>query len=135
MVRKTSRATYRFKHRMISGLDSPSFVAGDGCIDDIGDGIVLALMFVVVAVLAIFVVIPVIVAVLDLLIVLAVAGLGCVGRVLLRRPWVIEATDGHRRYRWRTVGWRASKCKIDEIAGELAVGLPVSGELVSPRPE
>jgi hypothetical protein len=109
-------------------------VAGDGCIGDIGDGIVIALMFIVVAVLAIFVVVPAIVAVLDLLIVLAVAGLGSVGRVLLRRPWVIEATDGHLRYRWRTIGWRASRRKIDDVASEFAVGLPMSGEPVLPRP-
>lgn len=125
----TGRFRRRFSKVSRRGRDVVD-VAGDGCVGDIGDGFAVAVVIVVIAAVAIFFVIPAVVAIVDLLIVLAVAVVGVLGRVLLRRPWVIEATDGHLRYRWRAVGWRASRRTIDEIAGELAVGLPLSGEPV-----
>jgi hypothetical protein len=105
-------------------------VAGDGCAVDIGDGLVGVLALLVVAAVAIFVVVPLVVAVIDLMVVLVLAGLGVASRVLFRRPWVIEATDGQLRYRWRVVGWGPSRRRIAEIAGELSVGARPSGDEV-----
>jgi hypothetical protein len=84
-------------------------------------GLVIAAVIVVV-VLA-FVVVPLLVALLDLLVVVVVSLAGLAGRVMFRRPWVVEAADsnGHR-YTWRIVGRRESRAAVDAIAAAFAHG-------------
>jgi hypothetical protein len=101
-------------------------------------GLVIAAVIVVV-VLA-FVVVPLVVTLLDLLVVVLISLVGLVGRVMFRRPWVVEAvdSDGHR-YTWRIVGRQASRAAVGAIAGAFAHGQeppPAAGAVpwVTPGP-
>ena len=52
-------------------------------------------------------------------------------KLLLRRPWRVEAaTDGppKERMTWKVPGWRASGARVREIADALARDAPVPGE-------
>lgn len=97
--------------------------ADAGCLDVIGEGVVAAIAILLVVLLAIFVVVPLLVAVVDVAIVVLLALLSLVGRVLLRRPWTVEARspDGPRLL-WRVVGWRASGEQVANVAQLLASG-------------
>ena len=51
--------------------------------------------------------------------------------LLALKPWAVEATTAGppAEYRkWRVRGWRASKRAIEEVAGELAAGVPAEPE-------
>ncbi len=82
--------------------------AEPGWVDVVGEGIVTGILFIVATLLIIFVGLPLLIAVVDLAIVLVVAVVGLLARVVLRRPWTIEArvSDG-TTLRWRVTGWRA----------------------------
>ena len=88
-----------------------------GCGELLGEGIAAALVVIAVALLLFFVAVPLLVAVVDVLILVLLAFLGALARVLLRRPWTVEAAadDGTVR-RWRVVGWRASGERCAQIA-------------------
>jgi hypothetical protein len=63
----------------------------------------------------------------ELIIVGVLLAAGLVGRVVLRRPWVIEATSvdsatSGRQLEWRVSGWRKSSELIDKVASDLAAG-------------
>jgi hypothetical protein len=108
-----------------SALDLASGLDGLGPITVVVGIIALA------ALLAFFV-LPLAVLLLEVLAFLALAGAGVLGRVLLRRPWRIEARDGDgREQTWAVAGWRDSRDAIEEIAAALAAGrgvdLPSSG--------
>lgn len=104
--------------------------AGDGCLD-VGDGIVAALLLLVIAGVVIFVILPALVAIVDVtvLVVLAIGGL--IARVCFRRPWLIDARDGTGRVlRWRVVGWKASAKRVEDIRHLLAAGtVPADAEV------
>jgi hypothetical protein len=39
----------------------------------------------------------------------AIAGVGLIGRIVFRRPWTVEArADDGTMLRWQVIGWRAS---------------------------
>ena len=62
----------------------------------------------------------------------ALVGLGLLGRVLLRRPWTVEARQlgDARVYEWKAQGWRASEELCHSVAQQLeATGLPAGGAL------
>jgi hypothetical protein len=62
----------------------------------------LAAVFVVLAIVA-----PLIGVVVDLVLAILLTALGVAGRLLLRRPWSVEAvSDTGERHRWQVVGWR-----------------------------
>jgi hypothetical protein len=122
----------RFRRRFRQGADAASNAGdvGDGCLGDLGDGIAVAIVVIVVVLVVLFVAIPIIVAIVDLLIVLLLAALGVAGRVLLRRPWLVEASAaGGLSLEYRVVGFRASAQKRDDLANLLTVGatLPPTG--------
>lgn len=106
----------------------------DGCMSFDVDAVVVVLLVLVGLLLLIFVVIPLLVVIVDLVILLLAALLGLVARVVLRRPWVLEAAsaDG-QRHQWRVVGWRHSGEQCRHIAQMLAAGivpppdLPIDG--------
>jgi hypothetical protein len=85
-----------------------------------------------------FVVVPLLVALLDLLVVVLVSLVGLVGRLMFRRPWVVEAADSDgRRHTWRVVGRRESRAAVDAIAGAFAHGhvpAPAAGSVPWPPP-
>ena len=66
---------------------------------------------------------PLILALVDLVVVVALVVGGVVARVLFRRPWTVEASDGAGAQIVRgVVGWAASGRVRDEMAAELAHG-------------
>ncbi|MDY7103260.1 MAG: hypothetical protein S0880_18920 [Actinomycetota bacterium] len=97
-----------------------------GCLSLLGDAIGL----VVIAGLAVLLVVPLLLAVVDILVLAALAVAGAATRILLRRPWTVEATaDDGTRVRWRIVGWRASRDHCDDVARTIGLGeVPPDGE-------
>lgn len=94
---------------------------------DVGDAIiVLAVVFIAViagAVLFWWVLLPLLLVVLDLLIVLLLLLVSIAGRVLFRRPWIVQATSGDgQRIVVEVVGWRAALRRRDELAELLGRG-------------
>lgn len=131
--RSTSTLGERFRHRT-RGLRHRARAAGDGldgaggCGELLGEG-VAAIAFVVVLVLVlVFVVLPLLVALAEIAILLLVALAIFLARVLLRRPWVVEAVrpDGEA-LRWDVVGWRASGDACRTIAQHVEAGLDPAG--------
>ncbi len=111
--------------------------AGDpGCAIDLFDDLVLVLAVVVVVLLVVFVVLPLVLVVIDLVLVILLSVLGVIGRVVFRRPWLVEAasSDG-RAHTWPVVGWRASGQVIDDLVATLAHGNPLPGHEGAPRDE
>ncbi len=88
------------------------------------DVVAVAVLVVVLVLIAVFVPVAVLFALVDLLILAVVALLGVVGKVVFRRPWVVEAvTDRGKRHEWRVVGWRRSGERCRQIAGQLEAGV------------
>jgi len=85
-------------------------------------GGVLLVAIVVVALL------PLLGVALELAVPLSLAGSGVVGRLLLRRPWTIEAVNLERpgeRTAFTVVGWRRSRRAIAALAAAIAAnGVP-----------
>lgn len=107
----------RVVHRVTEGAE----VADPGCLELLGEGVAVAVAVILGILLLAFVVIPLLVAVVDVLIVLLLGVLGILARILLRRPWVVEArTAGERTVFWRVVGWRASGDERDRVAEWIA---------------
>ena len=82
--------------------------------------------------LLIFVVIPLLVAVAEVAMLVVLAAGILVARVVLRRPWIVEAVraDGFA-HRWDVVGWQASGVACTTVAQQLEAGLaPTSIVLV-----
>lgn len=91
--------------------------------DDAFAAIGLVVAVIVVVVVLAFVVVPLLVALLDLLVIALVSLIGVAGRVMFRRPWLVEAADGEgSRYTWRVVGQRESRSAVDAIASAFAHG-------------
>lgn len=111
------------RRKPVDGLDVPLDLA-PGCADDLVGGVVGAIVVIVVIAVVLVLVVPLLVTVLEVLLVLLLAVLGGVARVVLRRPWVVEATPatGPGRLRWKVVGWRRSGEVVDAVAQQLAAG-------------
>jgi hypothetical protein len=112
---------------------------------DLGDMVASIVLAIVVAVLVlVFAVLvwPLLVALVDAVYLLLAALLAVAGRVLLGRPWIVEARriDGvGEPLEWRVTGWRRSRLAIGEIRtaiarGETAPQPPATGrdDAVSP---
>jgi hypothetical protein len=103
---------------------------GSGWFDfdfDFGDGLLGALAAVVMAVVAglliWWVFLPLLLLVLDVTIVIVLLVAGIIGRIVLHRPWTLEATTlTGRRYTRHVVGWRNAQAEIAGLAGEIAAG-------------
>ena len=98
--------------------------ADPGCLELLGEGVVVAIAIVVAVLFLIFVGLPLLFALLDLVLIILLALLGTVARVVFRRPWTIEARpDGSGLgIEWRVVGWRASRAFIREVERRLESG-------------
>ena len=121
----------RFHRRFRRTMERTGDVADadPGCLELLGEGVVAALAIVVAVVVLLFVVIPLLVAVVDVAVVLLLALFGVAGRILLRRPWTVEARaeDGSLLV-WRVVGWRASGERVDLAAERITAGdVPPTG--------
>ena len=88
----------------------------------------------------IFVVLPGLFLLLQMLIFVVVAGFTIFMRVLLRRPWIVEAirVDGKDRKEWAVVGWWRSRLVIAEVAQGISLGhrliQPDGARLITPLP-
>lgn len=90
---------------------------------DLREGMVV----VVLALASALVIIPLVFFGVELIILGLVLAAGLVSRVVLRKPWVIEArssdplTSG-RRLEWHVTGWLRSSRLIDQVVSDLAAG-------------
>jgi hypothetical protein len=110
----------------------------EGCDIDLGEGIVVFLVAVVLILFMIFIGIPFLIALGELLVLVLLAVAGIVGRVLFRRPWTIDAVGPDGTYqRWGVVGWRASGAAQRFVAqtlvatGELPTDVEVAAAAAS----
>lgn len=88
-----------------------------------GEGLVLLAA----AVAAVVLLIPILFFGIELIILGALMAGGILGRVVLRRPWVIEAKSSDpltpgRLLEWRVRGWRKSGRLINQVIADLAAG-------------
>lgn len=124
--RRRRRDRRKGKDRWYDNLD-----VADGCID------VEAIAFVVIAIVAVLLLVffgwPLLLLLLDFLWLVAVLVLGVAGRVLLGRPWNVDAVgpDGMRR-RWRVKGYRAAGQKVAEVGQHIAIGVALRPDEVLP---
>ncbi|MFL5816930.1 MAG: hypothetical protein ACJ76L_04940 [Conexibacter sp.] len=75
----------------------------------------------------VFVLLPLIGIAFELALVIGVATAGLFGRVVLRRPWTIEAVsldDPARRHAFAVVGWRRSRRALAELGTAIATAGP-----------
>ena len=97
-------------------------------------GVILAAVgLLLVAIFAVMFIVPAIILIVELLIIGLIVGLGLTGRVLLGRPWTVEAqqVDAGHSYEWKVSGWRASRNLVISIADQLcATGRPTGGSPV-----
>jgi hypothetical protein len=112
-------------------LDAPFDIGG---LDDLA-GAAIVFIGLVLAVVFVLFVVPLLVLAVEVVVAVLLIGVGVLGRILFRRPWVIEAhaRRGVKPSRaWRVVGWRESARVIEEVGAELAAGhdepRPLGGE-------
>lgn len=80
-----------------------------GCAPDLAEGILAFVVIVALVLFLIFIGLPLLIALGELLLVLVLALAGIVGRVLFRRPWIVDAVSPTGEHRaWPVVGWGAS---------------------------
>ena len=86
-----------------------------------------------VTVAAVLFVVPALIFLLELLLVVAIVAMGVAGRVLLGRPWTVEARArvAGDAVEWKVRGWRASGELLESVAAQLeATGKPTGGTSV-----
>jgi hypothetical protein len=96
-----------------------------GGLDDLGVAVLVLLALMVVAV----VVIPLLLFGMELILLGLVVAVGILGRTLLGRPWIVQATPlvaDAQELSWRVVGWRRSTRLIEEVCASLSAGLDPS---------
>ncbi len=95
-------------------------------IPDVSDGLPAAIGIAIAAVVLIFVFLPLIGIVLELAILIVLLCSGIVGKVFLRRPWVIEVVnlnEPERSTLFAVGGWQQSQHAMEALAQRI----PVSG--------
>ena len=112
-----------FRRRARKGADLGADGLAGGCVPIDGEGAVIGILVLVAVVVFVVVGLPVLLALVETIVLVVGAVAGIVGRVLFRRPWVVEAAsnDG-RHHHWRVVGWRRSGQHRDHVAVLLAAG-------------
>jgi hypothetical protein len=103
----------------------PDFINLDGGLDDLGvvGTIIAAILLVILAVFLALVLFNVIAIAIELLLVVVLLLAGVFGRVVLRRPWIVQARSGDVVHEWRVVGWRPSGRTIADVAQRLRSGV------------
>jgi hypothetical protein len=88
-----------------------------------GPGLIVGLVVLVVLglVFGVFV-LPLLLFLGELLLLIPLALLGVVGRLLLRRPWTVQASCGSTVVRTHVSGWAASRHEMSRLAGEIRRG-------------
>jgi hypothetical protein len=102
------------------GLESFSWGADSSIVASIAVAVLIAVR--------VFLLLPLIGIALELILVFVVLSSGIVGRLVLRRPWIIEARnldDPERSISFKVKGWRRSGQAIEELIRAIpASGLP-----------
>jgi hypothetical protein len=100
-----------------------AFIIPDfGGIDDLGAAVLILAAFVVVAIIMV----PLLLFGIELIVLGLLVAISIVGRTLLGRPWVVQATPANNdagALTWRVVGWQRSGRLINEVAVSLEAGL------------
>lgn len=92
---------------------------------DVLDSPVAALIVAAAVLLLFLVLLPLIGFLFELLVVLLLVWSGIAARLVLGRPWIVEAVDlddAERSTAFAVKGWRRSGRAIDELAQEIATG-------------
>jgi hypothetical protein len=79
----------------------------------------------IVAFLLVLVLFNVVAIAIELMLVILLLFAGLFGRVVLRRPWIVQARSGDAVLEWPVVGWRSSGRKIADVAGQLRSGAQI----------
>ena len=94
----------------------------------VGDSLPVAIGVAIAVAVLIFFLLPLIGIALEIILLLMLLSSGIVGRVLLRRPWTVEAinlTHPQRSAVFAVKGWRRSSRAINELTTAIAAtGLP-----------
>lgn len=114
-------------------LDALDVAADAGDLPVLGAVAVVVAVFLAILLLAIW--FPfVILLVVDIVWLVLAGVIGVIGRVLLRRPWQVEARSSDERRHWYVPGFRAAGRHRDEIARQFRHGQNPLGEAPSPVP-
>jgi hypothetical protein len=90
----------------------------------IQDGAVLLRWTVIAVVAAVLLLVTTFLLAVEVAVLVFVVLVGLASRVLLLRPWTVEAvSDAGDRLTWEVAGWRASAALRDEIADSLRTGI------------
>lgn len=101
---------------------------GDGCVGELGEGLVAAIVAIVILAFVVLVAIPLVVAVLDVAFVVLAGGVAVGARGLFGRPWQLEASNTHGELHVvRVQGWRQSGEELNRMVELLQAGLPIPG--------
>jgi hypothetical protein len=87
----------------------------------------LAIAAVILMLLVVFVLLPLLGVALELIALVFLLGSGLIGRVLLGRPWIVEATkidDPEERAAYAVEGWRQSSEALQELRTAIATAGP-----------
>lgn len=116
---------WRGKREMPDRVGRLDLEHGSGCAPDSLEDVLFFLGAVVVVVLFFVFVWPLLLVIVELVLLALLVLLGVVARVVLRRPWIVEATpaSGPGRFRWKVVGLRRSGEVVDEVAAQLSAGI------------
>jgi hypothetical protein len=130
---KTRRQLWARRQQLQGGDLLAGGAEGLGAVAEGGLVGLLVLLALFAVLLSWFVVVPLILAAVQVVVLVGLVVAAVVGRVLLRRPWIVEATDGWTTHRWEVVGWRASGDHARLVAEQLATGMPLP-EPLPPAP-
>ncbi|GAA5188286.1 hypothetical protein GCM10023322_38670 [Rugosimonospora acidiphila] len=115
---------------------------GGGWFDNLADDLLIGILVIIGLILFGFLfwwlLLPLLLLVVDVVVVVCLAAVAIPARVLLRRPWTVEARCDRtgKRHRTDVVGWRAALRARDRIADQLRLGQfsPVPpGDRAAPR--
>ena len=108
---------------------------------DLIDGTVLGLAIIAVVLLIVFVLVPLIGIAIELIVLAFLFGSSLIGRVVFRRPWIVEAVkvdELEERIAFGVKGWRQSSQALQELRTAIpATGPPerlTVGEPLATRP-
>ncbi len=91
-------------------------------------GLVALALCAVVAVVLWFTLVPLAILVLDVLFLVVVSAGGIASRVLLRRPWIVDARADGRAHEWNVVGYRNARREVHRVAALIAEGEPLDDQ-------
>jgi hypothetical protein len=101
----------------------PGLIDAVGCVDDLP---AVAAVFVVIVAIAVFLffVVPLLVTLVELLLLAVLVVLGVLVRLVLRRPWIVDAVrvDRSERLSWKVGGFRRSGEVAEAVAVQLGTG-------------